>query len=90
MSHDLDHMSIHSIARLIRQDWKNPYFGAVPYLNAMQSLDSVDDSVGYDSGASIVRYFLSNARTYGKRTSAGLVDPAAVKKVLKKRIEGKY
>lgn len=53
-----------SIARDIRQDWKRPYFGAVPYLEAMACLDSIRDPYGMDSGESIVRYFLANAGTY--------------------------
>jgi len=52
------------IAREIRADWAKPYFGAVPYLNAMATIDSVFASFGYDSGSSLVRYFLSNARTW--------------------------
>mgnify|MGYP003652422666 CR=1 FL=1 len=50
-----------TIARDIRRNWPNMYFGAVPYADAMGSLDSISDSYGYDSGESIVRYFLSNA-----------------------------
>ena len=53
---------IHVIAREIREDWDNVYFGAVPYLDAMGSLSSIDDEYGYDSAASVVIYFLSNAR----------------------------
>jgi hypothetical protein len=56
--------NIASIAREIRSDWKNPYFGAVPYLEAMATLDSVRDPYGFDSGESIVRYFLANAGSY--------------------------
>lgn len=56
--------SLATIAREIRADWTKPYFGAVPYLSAMQSLDSIDDSYGYDDARSIVLYFLSNATTW--------------------------
>lgn len=55
---------LYQIASEIRKDWKNPYFGAVPYLQAMQSLGSVTESYGYDSGKSIVLYFLGNAATW--------------------------
>jgi hypothetical protein len=53
--------SIESIARDIRANWKNPYFGAVPYIEAMAGLNSIRDPYGYDSGESVVRYFLANA-----------------------------
>lgn len=53
---------IYEIAAEICQLWKNVYFGAVPYLSAMQSLNSINDNYGYDSGRSVVAYFLSNAR----------------------------
>lgn len=55
---------ISSIAADILRDWKNPYFGAVPYLRAMTGLHSATDSYGCDSADSIVRYFLANANTY--------------------------
>ena len=56
--------SLNVIANEIRRDWKAPYFGAKPYLDAMASLDSVTDTYGYDSGKSMVIYFLSNAATW--------------------------
>lgn len=56
--------SLSDIARMISDDWTNVYFGAVPYLNAMHALDSVNEAYGCDSGKSIVRYFLSNASTW--------------------------
>ena len=56
--------SISTIAREIRADWQKPYFGAVPYLSAMQSLDSIEDNYCEDSGKSVVLYFLANAQTW--------------------------
>jgi hypothetical protein len=56
--------SISTIAREIRADWQKPYFGAVPYLSAMQSLDSIEDNYYEDSGKSVVLYFLANAQTW--------------------------
>jgi hypothetical protein len=55
---------LHEIAREIKQTWKKPYFGAIPYLHAMSSLTNVEDSFGYDSGRSVVNYFLANASTF--------------------------
>lgn len=52
------------IAYEIKRDWKNVYFGAVPYLNAMCLMNSVTDMYGQDSGRSIVTYFLGNATTW--------------------------
>ena len=56
--------SLFTISLDIRKDWKKPYFGAVPYINAMGSLDDITDNYGYDSGRSVVQYFLANARTW--------------------------
>jgi hypothetical protein len=56
--------SLFTISIDIRKDWKKPYFGAVPYINAMGSLDDITDSYGYDSGRSVVLYFLANAGTW--------------------------
>lgn len=52
------------IAREIWKDWEKPYFGAVPYLQAMSTLTDINDRYGMDSGENIVRYFLSNASTW--------------------------
>lgn len=52
------------IARRIRSDWKNVNFAARPYLDAMASLSSVNDRLGFDDGRSIVRYFLCNASSW--------------------------
>jgi len=60
---------LYEIAREIRADWKNIYFGAKPYLDAMGALDSIDDNYGYDSADSIVRYFLANAGTWKGETA---------------------
>jgi hypothetical protein len=56
--------SISEIASDIKRSWSRPYFGAVPYLNAMLSLGSASDSYGMDDGRSIVNYFLCNASTF--------------------------
>ena len=47
-----------------RTHWKKPYFGAVPYLQAMGTLGGLDDSYGLDDARSIARYFLANAGTW--------------------------
>jgi hypothetical protein len=61
---------LHEIAREIRKDWgAKVYFGAKPYLDAMASLDSVNDNYGWDSGKTIVLYFLSNASTWRGETA---------------------
>jgi hypothetical protein len=56
--------SISIIARDISANWPKPYFGAVPYLRAMHSLDSIGDSYYQDDAKSVVLYFLSNATTW--------------------------
>jgi len=56
--------TLDGLARIIRNDWTRPYFGAVPYLDAMGTLASIGDVYGCDDGRSIVLYFLSNATTW--------------------------
>ncbi len=55
---------LHEIAADVRRDWKKPYFGAVPYLDAMAYLDSINDMYYDDDASSVVRYFLDNAQTW--------------------------
>lgn len=55
---------IHCIAREISNNWPKVYFGAVPYLQAMRSLDKITDDFGADSGKSVVLYFLANSATW--------------------------
>lgn len=56
--------SLNTIAREIRSNWAKPYFGAVPYLDAMGSLDTMQDKYYYDDARSVVLYFLANAVTW--------------------------
>jgi len=55
---------LYEIAKEINEDWKAVYFGAVPYLEALHCLNTIDDDYGLDSGKSMVAYFLSNAATW--------------------------
>jgi hypothetical protein len=55
---------IHVIAHEIASDWKKPNYGAVPYLDAMFSLSSINDSFGYDTARGVVAYFLCNAGSW--------------------------
>ena len=66
---NIESRSLSVIAAEIRKDWKKPYFGAVPYLNAMMCLDSINDNYGFDTGKSIVLYFLANAGTWKGETA---------------------
>ena len=54
----------YQLAKVILTDWKRPYFGAVPYIQAMRCLQSFDDEYGCDSGRSVGLYFLANAGTW--------------------------
>ena len=55
---------LHVIARDIRTNWPKPYFGAVPYLDAMLELESITDDYYADTAKSVVIYFLANATTW--------------------------
>lgn len=60
----MDHRPLHIIAHEISTDWRKPYFGAVPYLDAMRQLNSIHGEFYNDSAKSIVAYFLANANTW--------------------------
>ena len=77
---DYGEATLYNLAAVISRDWAKPYFGAVPYIEAMGYLHSVDDAYGMDSGDSIVRYFLANAGTWRGEVAR------AVKAELKRRV----
>ena len=60
---------IYAIAAEIRYDWKkvSPY--AAPYLQAMFSLQTINDRYVFDSARSIVSYFLANAGSWRGETA---------------------
>lgn len=60
---------LYVIAREILKDWTKPYFGAVPYINAMETLNKISDNFCYDTAESIVLYFLANAQTWRGETA---------------------
>ena len=74
---------LYEIAKEIKQDWKKPYFGAVPYLDALKTLDKITDNYFMDSGKDMVLYFLSNATTWrgevAKRIKLELKSMAGIK-----------
>jgi len=61
--------SLQAIANEIWADWRKVNYAAAPYLDAMATMQSVQDDYGYDSGKSVVRYFLANATTWRGETA---------------------
>ena len=83
----MTHRPLHKIAAEIDADWpldsKSPVsrHWAEPYLNAMRSLNSIEDSYGADDARSVVLYFLSNATQWRGPTAKRI--KAEVKEILK-------
>ena len=75
--------SISKLASIVRLDWDKVYFGAVPYLQTMRTLETKEDMYGLDSATSVVVYFLSNATTWKGEVAR------EVKKRLKQIVEVK-
>ena len=74
---------IHEIAAEIERTWAKVNYAARPYLDAMHELTLITDNYMYDSGKSVVLYFLSNATTFrgedARRLKAELKEIAGVK-----------
>lgn len=72
-----------AIAAEIRATWKKPYFGAVPYIDALSTVHSSDKDARYmyETAESLVQYFLANA-TYWRGA-----DAKRIKAELKSMIE---
>jgi len=77
----LEGKKLSEIAQIIRKDWKNMYFGAVPYVDAMSRLDYITNDFYADSGRSIVAYFLGNAQSW--RGDTAKIVKAYLNKLLK-------
>lgn len=77
------HRPLHVIASEIEKTWKKVSPHARPYLDAMFTLNDISENYHYDSGVSIVLYFLSNATGWrgddAKRIKAELKAMAGVK-----------
>ena len=56
--------NLSEIASEIKKDWKPVNYAARPYLWAMGSFSTIDDTFGFDSARSVVLYFLSNASSW--------------------------
>ena len=80
---DYSDKSISQLASIAKKDWGKVYYSAVPYLNAMRSLEKITDKYEADSGRTVVVYFLANATQWKGDVAR------AVKKELNKRLGGK-
>lgn len=60
---------LHAIAAEIRRDWRPMYFAAIPYVEAMSHLETVNDAYLAESGKAIVLYFLGNTETWRGSTA---------------------
>lgn len=61
--------SLKELAAIIRADWTNVNYTAAPYLDAMETLDGINDKYYQDSGKSVVLYFLANAGSWRGETA---------------------
>lgn len=59
-----DTRSVDKIASDIARIWKKPFYGAVPYLRAMTSLETGTDVYGTEAGSDIIARFLANAGAF--------------------------
>jgi hypothetical protein len=61
--------SLKAIMREVRNDWKRPYFGAVPYIQALSVLEKPSDMYFSDRAEDLILYFLSNASGWRGETA---------------------
>lgn len=63
--------NLSEIAKDIRSNWKNVYFGAEPYLQAMEQIHSQESDAPYLFGdaETVVMYFLANAQYWRGETA---------------------
>lgn len=61
---NIKELSISELALLISRSWPKINYAAVPYVDAMYRIESINDMYFADSAFTIVLYFLNNAQTY--------------------------
>ena len=61
---DLQDKPLSYTAQIIRTNWVNPSPYALPYIDAMAQLNSIEDNYYADTAHSVVIYFLANAQTW--------------------------
>ena len=74
--------NLSEIAKDIRSNWKNVYFGAEPYLQAMEQIHSPEPDAPYifEDAETVVMYFLANAQYWRGETA----------KTIKKELKNQY
>lgn len=77
----MQHRPIFEIAAEISKDWRKPYFGAVPYLQAMHCLVDHTSRYGMDDYKGIILYFLANASSWRGDTAKRI--KAELKEIIK-------
>ena len=82
---DVAAMNDAELVRLVRRDWTDPWFGAVPHLHAMEAVTAANpetglrDAFGLDPAGAAGAYFIGNAAQWKGETAR------VVKKELKTR-----
>lgn len=57
-------MTIRGLMNEVRKDWKKPYFGAVPYIQALSCCETMDSPYLLETARDLVPYFLCNSGTW--------------------------
>lgn len=74
---------LYIIAQDIKSNWHNINYAAKPYLEALYSLNTINDKYGYDDARSVILYFLCNAKSWrgdnAKRIKSELKSLAGIK-----------
>lgn len=79
----MENRNLNAIAKEIASDWKKISIDAEPYLEAMLTLKSVEDSYYFESGRGVVCGFLANCSGWrgevAKRVKRELKDIVGLK-----------
>lgn len=61
---DIQTCTISVLFRHVKANWKNPYFGAIPYIDALLCCSELDSVYGVETARDLIPYFLANAQTW--------------------------
>jgi hypothetical protein len=71
---DGESIPIYDIAKIIDEDWIDPYFDAIKCIEDMSTLDTVYDAFQFSDAKSVIRDFLNSSKGWKGSVATSVKD----------------